>query len=330
MKTYLCQCGSKLFFHNDRCLNCGASVAMCPSCDELTALDAGSTYGVQCNRDSCTTTYLRCKNGVDHGICNRLVPTDPSGASQLCDYCRLTTVLPDLTVPGNIELWKRLERAKQRVLYAMERSGFPVEGGAPRLSFEFKADTNLPVMTGHEDGRITVNIREADSVAREIARVNFGEPQRTLVGHLRHELGHYFWDRLVRGQRNKEFHALFGDETNPDYSTAMQRYYDQGAPSNWRTEFVSAYASMHPWEDFAETFGAYHDMLTVLATANHFGVTNLELDTFDGLIRGYARVGVMANEFNRDMGLLDLVPEVFVPAVVPKLQFVHSLRVDLV
>lgn len=302
---------------------------MCPSCDELTTLEVGLTGDVQCCRESCTNAYSRCKNAVEHGICNRLVLFDPSESSPLCDYCRLTTVLPDLSVPGNIDLWKRLERAKQRVLYSMERSGFPIDDGTPRLSFEFKADVGVSVMTGHEAGRITINIREADSVAREIARVNFGEPQRTLVGHLRHELGHYFWERLVLDHRSEEFHDLFGNERNPEYSTAMQGYYDQGPPADWPTKFVSAYASMHPWEDFAETFGAYHDMLTVLATANHFGVTNLDLDTFDGLIRAYARVGVMANEFNRDMGLLDLVPEVFVPAVVPKLQFVHSLRVDL-
>ena len=297
---------------------------MCPACDDLTPLDAASSDVIHCNKKGCKLGFVRCQNGVDHGICNRLTEANESN---LCDYCRLTTTLPDLSIPQNQELWKRLERAKHRVLYSLERNGFPFGGDLePKLSFQFLADGSSPVVTGHQQGLITINLREADSVAREIARVQLGEPQRTLVGHFRHELGHYFWDRLVAGQRDVEFRKLFGDERAVVYESAQRQYYDQGPPSDWSQRFVSAYAAMHPWEDFAETFGAYHDMLTVIETANHFSVTELDLTQFDGLVRGYAKVGVMANEFNRDMGLLDLVPEIFVPAVIPKLRYIHSLR----
>ena len=287
-------------------------------------MTAASGDVVHCNKESCKLDFVRCQNGVEHGICNRLTKAN---VSSLCDYCRLTTVVPDLSVSKNHELWKRLERAKHRVLYSLERNGFPFGGNVlPKLSFQFLSDVNLPVVTGHQSGQITINLLEADSVAREVARVQLGEPQRTLVGHFRHELGHYFWDRLVVGKRDVEFRKIFGDERGVEYLDAQQQYYDQGPPTDWSQRFVSAYASMHPWEDFAETFGAYHDMLTVIATANHFDVTELDLTLFDGLVRGYAKVGVMANEFNRDMGLLDLVPEIFVPAVIPKLRFIHSLR----
>ena len=297
---------------------------MCPECDELTPLVAADGEVVRCNKEGCELDFIRCQNAVDHRVCNRLTRADESN---LCDYCRLTSVLPDLAVPKNDELWKRLERAKQRVLYSLERNGFSFEGNRePRLSFQFLADGSSPIVTGHQSGQITINLREADSVAREVARVQLGEPQRTLVGHFRHELGHYFWDRLVGGQRDVEFRKLFGDERAVAYETARQQYYGEGPPSDWSQQFVSAYAAMHPWEDFAETFGAYHDMLTVIETANHFGVTELDLTRFDGLVRGYAKVGMMANEFNRDMGLLDLVPEIFVAAVIPKLRFIHSLR----
>ena len=239
---------------------------MCPACDELTPLDASSKKVVQCNSESCKLDFVRCQNAVDYGICNRL--TEANGPT-ICGYCRLTTVLPDLSVPRNHELWKRLERAKHRVLYSLERHGFPFGGNlAPKLSFRFLANGSVPVITGHQRGQITINLREADSVAREIARVQLGEPQRTLVGHFRHELGHYFWDRLVAGNRDIEFRKLFGDERAIVYDDARQRHYDQGPPTDWSQQFVSAYAAMHPWEDFAETFGAYHDMLSVLDTAN--------------------------------------------------------------
>jgi hypothetical protein len=220
--------------------------------------------------------------------------------------------------------------AKHRVLYTIEQLGFPIvdndQAGEPQLVFDFKADDQQKVSTGHADGRITINIIEADSAVREQTRVQFGEPQRTLVGHFRHELGHYYWDLLVKPHLLEPFRALFGNEQSPTYQEAQKSYYQNGPLKDWRLRFVSGYASMHPWEDFAETFNAYLDMATIIATTNHFQLTDQRLDDFEGMLEAYQSIGIAANEMNRDMGLLDLVPEVFTEPVQEKLKFVHRLR----
>lgn len=259
-----------------------------------------------------------------------MIDASAAADAELCEYCALTTATPDLTDEVHRDKWRKLERAKHLVLYIYEQAGFPINVPAdpsdPPLSFVFAADGEKPVLTGHASGVITINIREADSVERERARVNFGEPQRTLVGHFRHELGHYVWERLVLGHCEEACRGIFGDEREPLYSDAMKSYYANGPKPNWKHHYISAYATMHPWEDFAETFGAYMDMHSVLATSNHFGITHCDTNDIDAMIDAYRKVGLIANEFNRDMGLLDLVPEVFVPEVIEKMRFVDGLR----
>ena len=181
-------------------------------------------------------------------------------------------------MPGNIERWRALEAAKRRLVYALKRLGLPLGGQAggcgAGLAFDFLADAgpDQPVMTGHDDGLITINIAEANSAERERRRVELGEPYRTLLGHLRHEVGHYYWDVLVRdGGKIEASRAVFGDES-VDYQEALDRHYQTGAPAGWEENFVSAYATMHPWEDFAETWTHYLHMVDTLDTAASFGL----------------------------------------------------------
>lgn len=330
MRTFPCCCGNLLFFDSTVCLQCGLDTGLCPACQRVAPLVAGKSGRLQCGHAECGAALQRCHNYAREQLCNRCLPLTADSPETLCDYCSLTAVIPDLAVEGNRDRWHRLERAKQRVLYILDLIGLSFrptnQPDVPTLSFEFKADGQQPVPTGHEQGCITINIREADDVEREKARVQFGEPQRTLVGHFRHELGHYFWDRLVKGRRDKECREVFGDERNPSYAEALDRYHANGPIAGWQDNYISAYATMHPWEDFAETFGAYLDMVSVLDTASHFQVARCKLDNLESMIKNYQQVGLIANEFNRDMGLVDLVPEIFVPAVVEKLRFVHSLR----
>jgi hypothetical protein len=267
-----------------------------------------------------------------------------SAGSGLCDYCRYTDTIPDLSVPGNREKWYRLEQAKRRLLYTLDLLGLPYgrdeDGIFPGLSFEFKADleeTGLRwrpmgaeerVRTGYADGKITLNVREADSVEREKARVAFEEAHRTLIGHFRHEIGHYYYRMLVQGRRDTEFFATFGDPDQPSYNDALERYYREGPRPDWPHGFLSAYASMHPWEDFAETFATYLDMTSVLDTAlqmGFYGGADPTRDDLDEMVNLYRQIGVLVNELNRAMGLLDLVPEALVPVTVEKLHFVHRL-----
>jgi hypothetical protein len=89
-----------------------------------------------------------------------------------------------------------------------------------------------------------------------------------LLGHFRHEVGHYFWDRLVATDPHQleEFRVLFGDDRQ-DYGEALKRHYDEGAPANWQDTYISMYATMHPWEDFAETWAHYLHIVDTLETA---------------------------------------------------------------
>ncbi|QDT02027.1 hypothetical protein K227x_03980 [Rubripirellula lacrimiformis] len=347
MRAYECQCGGPLFFHSTQCEGCGQTVGMCASCLQVTAMR--STAGGHWQCVCCNSEWNLCDNRCNHGVCNGVVSvanlpaeTTPSQSMQmapklvsadanLCWFCSLNRVIPDLSIVGNLQKWRRLEFAKHRVLHGVHQIGLPIfadsDSVQPRLTFDFKSSEVESVSTGHQNGVITIDIDEADSVQRERIRVKFGEPQRTLVGHFRHELGHYFWDVCVNPRRLDDYRQLFGDHVHPNYTDAQQAYYAGGPPIDWQDRFISEYATMHPWEDFAETFNAYLDMAAIVSTSTHFNKLTVNVDghDFDQLLDAYQGIGIAVNELNRDIGLLDLVPEVFNPSVVQKLRFVHSL-----
>ena len=274
---------------------------------------------------------------------DRVAPPAPTPVSTLCNCCRFNRTIPDLSVPGNQAKWYRLEVAKRRLIYDLDMMSLPYgsvsDGFQPGLAFDFKADVIPPanlwrwmgeqerVNTGYSRGTITINIREADEVERERLRVDFGEAHRTLTGHFRHEIGHYFWELLVQGKDEDAFKRLFGDHNDPPYAEALERYYQSGAPADWRSRLVSAYASMHPWEDFAETFSTYLDMVDTLDTATQMGLGGIgdPLHAFlDQMTVCYQQLGIAMNEMNRSMGLLDLMPEVLVTPVIEKLRYIHQ------
>lgn len=345
MRTFRCVCGAMIFFENGRCLACSRELGWCPGCRDMTALEAvGSRF--RCLKPDCRADLIKCHNYAVEDVCNRCILADsvnaPEGA--LCDCCRFNRVIPDLTVPGNRQKWYRLEQAKRRLIYGLNLAGLPygneADGFEPPLGFDFKEDLVRPgdhwhamgtaerVFTGHANGLITINIREADDVEREAARVNFGEKQRTLIGHFRHEFGHYYWCVLVLGKQELAFKQVFGDHEHPPYAEALARYYQYGAPADWSERYISAYASAHPWEDFAETFAAYLDLVSVLDTAASFGFGGPRVtpdEDVERLVRYYQNVGIFMNEMNRAMGLIDYVPKVLNPAVVEKMRFIHAL-----
>jgi hypothetical protein len=343
MRTYRCTCDRVIFFDNSQCLGCGRELGFCPTCRNLVALVAQEDGSLACGNPECGAALAKCFNYSEHNVCNRCVAL-PAAAEALCDCCRFNDTIPDLTVAGNWERWRRLEAAKRRLFYDLSQLGLPygteADGIEPPLSFDFKADA-IPkgdfwrsvgkaekVYTGHASGRITINVREADDVEREKLRVDMGEAQRTLIGHFRHEIGHFYWDVLVKGRREAECIAVFGDHEHPTYAEALEIYYKDGAPADWPKSYISAYATMHPWEDFAETWATYLDMVSGLDTAeyNGFGGTADPANAdVNAMITRYQQLGIALNEINRSMGLLDVVPEVFVQPVIGKLQFIHQL-----
>ncbi|QMW01431.1 zinc-binding metallopeptidase family protein [Spirosoma foliorum] len=348
MKIYPCQCGNTLHFENSSCVVCHREVGWCPSCEGIRSLDAVDAYTYSCNH--CQAQVTKCLNYRNYQVCNRLVEvkTTWQEANAYCKCCSLNRVVPDMSVPGNREKWYNLEAAKRRLIYTLDLLKLPygsIYDGFPLpLTFDFKgnvvqithAGTDAiiaeKVFTGHADGTITINIEEADPIEREKLRVDFGEARRTLIGHFHHEIGHYYWQLLVQNKCEDECKAIFGDHTSLGYSYAMNQYYQYGPKPDWPLSYISAYASMHPWEDFAETFRAYLEMITILDTADsvHLLLEAEEAVDFEGapfekMLLKYEELGIKLNEMNRTLGLLDMVPEVFTPAVIQKMKFIHKL-----
>jgi len=341
MRTFSCVCGQTLFFENTGCEACGREVGWCPSCRAIAALEPRGDGTHACANAGCGATLAKCANYANENVCNRCLPAAAVNGG-LCDACRFNRTIPDLSIAGNRERWAELEAAKRRLLYTLDflrlAYGTAADGFSPPLAFDFKADI-IPeeglwrwmgagerVYTGHAGGKITINIREADSVEREKLRVDLGEAHRTLIGHFRHEIGHYYWDLLVRGRHEDGFKRRFGDHETPPYQEAMARHYGEGPPQDWKDRFVSAYATMHPWEDWAETFALYLDITSVVDTAVNMGLIGpVDFADLHAMVGRYRQLGLVLNELNREMGLVDIVPEVLHAPVVEKLGFVHGL-----
>jgi hypothetical protein len=339
MRRYFCpHCTNEVHFDNTVCIKCDWKLGYLSSFDQFFAAPANSSEGPGNGR-----TEVNCANHDLIG-CNWLV--EPNGATPFCTSCRHTLIIPDLSTDQNIARWARLERAKRMLFYALHKLHLPLpeQGEAPSkwLRFEFKADLlsfdgqRTSVMTGHEGGLITINIAEADDDIRERHRVAMGEPYRTLIGHFRHEVGHYYWDRLVADAgRIEAFRSMFGDERVP-YAEALQRHYQSGAPPGWETLYVSSYASSHPWEDFAETWAHYFHMVDGLETARsyaiganaqsgevHYGA--YQSKHFNALLDAWVPLTIAMNAMNRSIGNSDFYPFVLSDAISAKLQFVHGL-----
>jgi len=348
MKTFHCDhCQQLVFFENVRCVKCEHQLAFLPDIAEIASLEtAGADLWRSPARGAEGTTYRLCRNYQTENICNWAIPSaDPD---TLCRSCRLTRVIPDLTQPGGREAWYRLEAAKRRLIYSLMNLGLPlaskIEEPEIGLAFEFLADAPegaAPVLTGHNDGLITLNVAEADDAEREKRRLQLGEPYRTLLGHFRHESGHYYWDRLIKDSpRIDEFRECFGDERE-DYSKALERHYQQVAPSDWPSRFVSAYASMHAWEDWAESWAHYLHITDTLETArgcgmlqqmrqpegqtaNHDAPRAGTLESIDQMIEHWCSLTYVLNNLNRGLGMPDAYPFVLSAPAIEKLRFIHE------
>ena len=361
MKLFSCQsCQQILYFESVQCTKCSHTLAFLPDRGLVSAIDPVSPSKPPLLPTGTTAAapwwtvagdvgakYRLCKNYTEHGVCNWAVRADDP--IDYCRSCRLNHLIPNLRTPQIKEAWHRLEIAKRRVLYALFELRLPVEAWSERpggLQFDFLQDSGSPdvprVSTGHSEGIITINVAEADDPFREKMRVQMGEAYRTVLGHFRHEIGHYYWGRLVETtSRLSDFRVRFGDETS-DYAAARQRHYALGAPPDWTLNFVSAYASMHPWEDWAETWAHYLHIVDTLETARAYSLSlrpakeatrsqepastarHLDPRSFEDLIAGWIPLTMALNSLNRSMGMKDFYPFVLSEAAIDKLRFVHE------
>jgi hypothetical protein len=328
MLAFVCGvCGQLLFFENTLCLRCRSPLGFAPERLDLVVLrDLGAER-------------RRCANAGLAG-CNWML--EPDDRTELCRSCRLTRTRPADADRTGLAAFAKAEAAKRRLLFELFDIGLPVDEDV--LRFDLLSSAAEPVSTGHLDGLITIDLAESDDVAREQRRVEFGEPYRTMLGHFRHEVAHYYWpivvehaggDWLARGR------GLFGDE-RADYGEARERHYESGAPPDWSERHVSEYATMHPWEDWAETFAHYLHIRDTLQTAGAFGVvvagpapdadpsliavpeTDADREPIDSIIASWLPLTYALNAINRSMGQDDLYPFTLAPTVIEKLGFVHD------
>lgn len=347
MKLFKCQsCGQILYFENTICERCSHRLGYLPNELTLSALEPEKEIWQTLAKPH---RQVRFCDNAGYGACNWLM--DEHAVGTLCVACRHNRTIPDLSIADNVARWRQLELAKHWLFYALVRLRLPlktrIDDPEHGLAFDFLAGSPSPmgprVLTGHDNGLITIALEEADDAERERRRAQMGEPYRSLLGHFRHEVGHYYWDVLVRdGGRLEGCRIVFGDDSQ-DYGAALQAYYQNGPPADWQENFVSAYASAHPWEDWAETWAHYLHIVDTLEMASAFGVrvqprisrdetlaAEIDLDPYrtDGMqeiIDAWLPLTFAVNSLNRAMGNHDLYPFVLSPAVIAKLDFVHHV-----
>ena len=349
MKLFQCQaCDNVLYFENRACGQCDHRLAYLPEAATMSALEPDGAGWRPLARPDRPGRF--CAN-AEHDACNWLVAAD--GGTPFCVACRHNGIIPNLSDPLQLQAWRDIEIAKHRLFYTLLRWNLPLrtraEDPVHGLIFNFLADppeaAGPKVMTGHDDGIITVALVEADDAEREKRRKAMGEPYRTLIGHFRHEVGHHYWDVLVRdGGKLDGCRAVFGNDEE-DYAQALQRHYSEGVPPDWQDSYISAYATTHAWEDFAETWAHYLHIVDTLQMAYAFGregqprskgggagelATAVDFDPYtaksiEQITDAWFPFVFAMNEVNRAMGSRDLYPFVLAPPVIRKLGFIHDL-----
>jgi hypothetical protein len=340
VRSFTCDvCGRLLVFENSVCISCGTPVGYDAQRRRLVPVPADGSL-------------VPCAN-VTLAACNWLVPT----AGALCPCCRLTRTRPADGDTDGLLAFARTEAGKRRLVYQLTDLDLPVvaklDDDARGLAFDLLSSAATPVVTGHADGVVTIDLAEGQDAHREAMRVELAEPYRTLLGHVRHEVGHYYWVVLVQGNgllpvddaTPGRFRELFGDE-RADYGEALQRHYADGPPAGWNDTYVSAYATAHPWEDWAETFAHYLHIRDTLQTAGAYGMVvtgpdapvagadglvalpnehDTAPESFQRILDTWLPLTYALNAVNRSMGRDDLYPFFLSPPVIRKLSFVHEL-----
>ncbi len=323
MRLFSCpNCQSRLFFDNTACVSCGHEVVF-----DIVAMNFRSTgeLAACANRPRIACNWAAYE------------------AEPFCLSCSRNRLIPPVDDEVQRQRWQVAENSKRRLIYDLLRLGLaprPIVSPEHGLSFEIVVSAEFggegKVTMGHDNGLITIDASEADSDVSELRRKQLGEPFRTMLGHMRHEAGHYYWDRLAEMPGFLDvFRATFGDDTQ-DYAEALQRHYANGAPADWQIAHISAYATMHAWEDWAETFAHYLHMMDGLETARSALLLKLDIPDhltsdaeFMAAIERWTDIAVFLNAMNRGLGYRDFYPFILNPPVRQKLLFIHNWLVQL-
>jgi hypothetical protein len=330
VKAYRCRvCDNLLHFENSVCVSCGTNLGYSRQERAIVPVDEEGRYV-----DQAGLVWNVCRNLNLHG-CTWLAAVEGGQ----CFSCDLTRTRPSDEDLVGLENYPGAERAKRHLVAELDALGFrvigkdPATGGDPEngLAFDLLSSVAENVVIGHQDGVITIDLAESDDAYREQVKQRLAEPYRTVLGHFRHEVGHYFEWQLVRGPELMErCRELFGDE-NKDYQAELERHYREGPPQGWEASYISTYATMHPFEDFAETWAHYLHISDTVETASEYGLTAVApvtaFSSFRDVVSGiWVPLSIALNMINRSMGKDDLYPFVIPGPVLDKLDFVAALN----
>jgi hypothetical protein len=335
MRDFICpKCGQHLTFENSVCLSCRSPLGFSLQDMSLLVIASGDESAQAGFVDA--DKYQLCAN-LHLAECNWLVEKSP--VRKLCRSCALTRTRPTDIDAKALTAFADAERAKRRLIAELFELKLPIIGRDEDpdygLAFDLLSSGQEKVFTGHQNGIITLDLAEGDDVHREQLRIAMDEPYRTLLGHFRHEIGHYYFYQLVSTSPDydKRFRKLFGDP-DAEYQEALDRHYKEGAPPGWRDDFVSSYATMHPAEDWAETFAHYLHVRDTLDTAAAFSFAPaaatferrvLGPSGFDQIIDMWLPLSWALNMINRSMGKEDVYPFVLPVKVLDKMRFIHTV-----
>jgi hypothetical protein len=318
MRAFACPtCDNRVHFDSMSCVACDTALQFEPASLAFrshTELDAACS-----NRDTCNCNWEAAMRGG------------------LCLSCGRNQTIPPIDDPLQQRRWVEVEGAKRRLVYDLLRLGLaplPIASLDAPLTFDILVAAEHggsgKVIMGHDSGHITIDATEADAHLREERRERLGEAYRTMLGHMRHEAGHYFWDRLFELPGFADtFRTLFGDE-RADYGEALKAYYASATGTQWQEAFISEYSTAHPWEDWAETFAHYLHMRDGLETMESaalgsfgWGEPAASSDLEDDL-RRWVELSIFMNSMNRGLGHRDFYPFVISPPVRDKLAFIDN------
>lgn len=239
MRAFICKrCRELAPFESQKCRACRISLGFDPLSGNLEALDAHGAYLVPFSPGSSgpgtghQSRWALCQRSALTG-CNWLLPAEDAGRP--CISCRLTGNLPPLKDQAYCAAFAKAEVAKRRLIYQLRQLRLPIisRREAPEAGLDFQLVAgDRHVVTGHQNGVVTLDLNETDDSFREQTRAQFGEPYRTLLGHFRHEIGHYYWLSLLAtpaqprtpGAILDEARQVFGYD-QADYAAARKAHY---------------------------------------------------------------------------------------------------------
>ncbi|MBR7744281.1 putative zinc-binding metallopeptidase [Phycicoccus sp. BSK3Z-2] len=324
MRAFRCRvCDAGLFFENSVCVSCGTSLGFSRAERAIVPLDekgryvdaAGAVWHVCCNLGLSGCTWLASSRGGQ------------------CSACDLTRTRPADDDEVGMSQLQVAEAAKRHLVVELDTLGLPVVGKDEDeengLAFDLLSSVDENVVIGHANGVVTIDLAESADDRREKVRVQLDEPYRTMLGHFRHEVGHYYdWQLVTEGPLRDRYRELFGDE-RADYQAEIDRHYAQGPPEDWPERFISRYATMHPFEDFAECFAHYLHICDTVDTAAEQGLLAVSPSAFssvrDLVVGVWIPLSTALNQINRSMGKDDLYPFVIPAPVLDKLELVASV-----